>query len=218
MPLMDIWRSSMLASVGRFDEARSLYATTIDRMNERGMRTGVAIAMQEGWRQETLAGDLESAERTARLGCEQLEQLGERAWLSSQECQLGEALYALGRYDEAEERALVGLEMGGSADAYTQVLGLQVRAKVLARRGDHDAALGLAQQAERRVAATEALLLQGDTNVALAEVFHLAGDTANAESAIRRAVELFEQKGATAYAAFARRVAATWDGSPAART
>jgi class 3 adenylate cyclase/tetratricopeptide (TPR) repeat protein len=217
MPLMDVWRASMLACLGRFDEARSDFAATIDRLNERGMRTGVAIAMQEGWRQETLAGDLESAERIARLGCEQLEELGERAWLSTQECQLGEALYALGRYDEAEQRALLGLEMGGSTDVYTQVLGLQVRAKVLARRGD-DTALGLAQRAEELAAATDAPLLQGDAHVALAEVFHLAGDETNAESAIRRAVKLFEQKGAPAFAAYARRVAATWDAAPAARS
>jgi ATP/maltotriose-dependent transcriptional regulator MalT len=162
-------------------------------------------------------GDLESAERIARLGCEQLEELGERAWLSTQECQLGEALYALGRYDEAEQRALLGLEMGGSTDVYTQVLGLQVRAKVLARRGD-DTALGLAQRAEELAAATDAPLLQGDAHVALAEVFHLAGDETNAESAIRRAVKLFEQKGAPAFAAYARRVAATWDAAPAARS
>jgi tetratricopeptide (TPR) repeat protein len=217
MPLIDVWRASMLGCLGRFDEARSVFAATIDRMSERGMKTGVAIAMQEGWRRESLAGDLESAERVARLGCEQLEQLGERAWLSTQECQLGEALYALGRYDEAEERALLGLEMGGLTDVYTQVIGLQVRAKVLARRGDHDAALVLARGAEELAAATDAPLLQGDANVALAEVFHLAGDETNADAAIGRAVELFEQKGAPAFAAYARRVAATWDAAPAAR-
>jgi class 3 adenylate cyclase/tetratricopeptide (TPR) repeat protein len=218
MPLMEVWRSSMLASLGRFEEARSLFAATLESMSERGMTTGAAIAMQEGWRQESLAGDLESAERMARLGCEQLEQLGERAWLSTQLCQLGESLYALGRYDEAEQRARLGLEIGGAADAYTQVLGLQVHAKVLARRGDHRAALRLAQRAELLAAATEAPLLKGDAWVALAEVFHLAGDESGAETAIRRAVELFEQKGAPAYVAHARRVAATWDSSRPGRT
>jgi tetratricopeptide (TPR) repeat protein len=174
------------------------------------MATGTAIAMQAGWEIEKLAGDLESAERVARRGCEQLERLGERAWLSTQECQLGEALYALGRYEEAEQRVLRGLELGGAEDVYTQLLALEVRAKLSARRGDHPAALSLAQEADRLAGTTQAPLLKGDASLALAEVLHLAGSVALADQEVERAIEHYREKGAVASVACARRIAATW--------
>jgi ATP/maltotriose-dependent transcriptional regulator MalT len=166
--------------------------------------------MQAGWQIETLAGDLEAAEHMARLGCDQLEQLGERAWLSTQECQLGEALYALGRYDEAERRVLRGLEFGGAGDVVTQLVALQVRAKVSARRGDHSAALSLAQEADQLAGTTQAPLLKGDAALALAEVMHLAGSIALADQEVERAIEHYRRKGAVASVAHARRIAATW--------
>jgi tetratricopeptide (TPR) repeat protein len=145
-PSLDVWRSTLLAYLGRFDDARSLLAETMNQMSERGLTTWVALS--NAYNIEMLAGDLLAAEREARQGCEQLEQLGERAWLSTKACFLGEALYALGRYEEAEQWALRGLELGGSGDVVTQQFGLQVRSKVLARRGDHSAALSLAEEAD----------------------------------------------------------------------
>jgi class 3 adenylate cyclase/tetratricopeptide (TPR) repeat protein len=210
MPLIDVWQASVLGIRGHFADARSLFQATIDQMNERGLRTGTAIAMQAGWEIETLAGDLESAERMARRGCEQLEQLGERAWLSTQECQLGEALYALGRYDESEQRVLRGLELGGSEDVVTQLLALQVRAKLSARRHDDATALSLAQQAAELAGATQAPVLKGDAALALAEVWHLAGSETRAEAETLRAIEHYQAKGAVAYVAHARRLASAW--------
>jgi tetratricopeptide (TPR) repeat protein len=174
------------------------------------MRTGTAISMQVGWEIEMLAGDLEAAERMARRGCDQLEQLGERAWLSTQECQLGEALYALGRYEEAEQRVLRGLGFGGAGDVVTQLLALQVRAKVSARRDDHQNALSLAQQADKLAGTTQAPMLTGDAVLALAEVLHLAGSAVLADQEVERAVEHYRAKGAVACIAHARRIAATW--------
>jgi tetratricopeptide (TPR) repeat protein len=210
LPFLDVWRAWLLGIRGRFDEARSVFAVTLDQMSERGMATGTGIAMQAGWEIEMLAGDLESAERVARRGCEQLERLGERAWLSTQECQLGEALYELGRYEEAEQRVLRGLELGGAEDVYTQLLALEVRAKLSARRGDHSAALSLAQAADRLASTTQAPLLKGDAALAFAEVSHLAGSIAVADQAVQRAIEHYRGKGAVACIARARKLAATW--------
>jgi class 3 adenylate cyclase/tetratricopeptide (TPR) repeat protein len=210
LPFLDVWRAWLLGIRGRFDEARSVFAVTLDQMSERGMATGTGIAMQAGWEIEMLAGDLESAERVARRGCEQLERLGERAWLSTQECQLGEALYELGRYEEAEQRVLRGLELGGAEDVYTQLLALEVRAKLSARRGDHSAALSLAQAANRLASTTQAPLLKGDAALALAEVLHLAGSIAVADQEVERAIEHYRGKGAVACIARARKIAPTW--------
>jgi tetratricopeptide (TPR) repeat protein len=127
-------RAYILAELGRFDEARPLMTETLAQMKERGMRLHVAIWMQEAWEIEMLAGEHAAAERAARQGCEQLERLGEHSFLSTEACQLAEALYALGRYDEAEQWALRGLELGSRHDLTTQVMGLGVRSRILAAR------------------------------------------------------------------------------------
>jgi class 3 adenylate cyclase/tetratricopeptide (TPR) repeat protein len=209
-PITAVWEAWLLASEEHFEAARLLYASTVERMRERGMAIGVAIVAQVGWRIEMLAGDLETAERVARAGVEQLEQLGERGWLSTQACQLGEALYAQGRYDESEAWVVKGLEMGGAHDVYTQLTGLQVQAKLLARAGDSSGALATANRAYELAMTTEAPVLKGDMALAMAEVLHLSGDDAGASEAIGRAIGHYEEKGTTAYVANARRVAATW--------
>ena len=129
-------KAALLAELGCFDEARSLLTETVAQMNERGLAMLAGYAMQTAWRIEMLAGDDAAAERAARRGCEQLDRLGEHAYLSTQSCQLADALYALGRYDESEQWALSGLELGSSDDLATQFLGLSVRSRLLARKGD----------------------------------------------------------------------------------
>jgi class 3 adenylate cyclase/tetratricopeptide (TPR) repeat protein len=217
LPIFSVWEAWLLASQEHFEAARGLYNATVARMGERGMALGAAIAVQVGWRIEMLAGDLENAERVARAGVEQLEQLGERGWMSTQACQLGESLYALGAYAESEVWALKGLEIGGSLDVYTQLTGLPVHAKVLARRGDIAEALAMARHADALAVTTEALCAKGDVALALAEVLHLAGDDRGAQEALGRAIGHYERKGTTAYVANALRVAATW-GEPGAET
>ncbi len=75
---------------------------------------------------------------------------------------------------------------------------MQVHAKVLARRGDHEAALGVAEQANDLADSIQAPVLQGDAALDLAEVLQLAGSRARAEVESDRAIQLYEQEGATA--------------------
>jgi tetratricopeptide (TPR) repeat protein len=180
------------------------------------MTTGAAIVMQAGWQIETLAGDLDAAERAARQGVEQLEQLGERAWLSTSACQLAEALYTLDRLDEAEHWVLRGLELGGAGDALTQFMGLGIRAKLLARRGGFDEAVDLARRAVALSMTTQAPMEQAQTLLALAEVLYLSGDSAGAVEQSRRAVALYERKRAPAGVAHVRRLEARWAASAGA--
>jgi tetratricopeptide (TPR) repeat protein len=208
-PLLGVWRATTLARIGRFDEARALYAQTVDQLRERGMTTWVAISSQEAWNIEMLAGDPIAAERVARQGCEQLERLGERAWLSTQACQLADALYALGRYKESEEWVSRGLELGGGADVATQMVGLQVRSKLLVRQGDHRQALELAERADTLARATDAPVFQGDCALALAEVRYLGGDRTRGDAEVQRAIDCYQRKGATACITRVRSLAAT---------
>ncbi|HEY6469012.1 MAG TPA: adenylate/guanylate cyclase domain-containing protein [Candidatus Dormibacteraeota bacterium] len=209
-PLLEIWRADLLASIGQYEEARSLFNATIEQVRERGMTLLAAIAMQTGWRIETLAGDLIGAERLARLGIEELEQLGERAWLSTQECELGEATYALGWFDEAETWATRGLEHGGVGDVLTQTMGMQLRAKLLAQRGEIGAALRLAEQGDELARSTQAPAVHGDAALTMAEVLHRAGRAAESEAALQRAIDCYELKGSVASVLRARALMAAW--------
>jgi tetratricopeptide (TPR) repeat protein len=212
-------RGAILAELGRFDDARPLLTENLAQMDERGMRLYAAMAMEPVWITEMLAGDYIAAERAARQSCEQLAQLGERGMLSTEACYLAEALYALGRYDESELWALRGLELGGNDDLATQVAGLGIRARLLARKGEASAALALAEQADSLARTTDSPWPQGDAALSLAEVMYLTGDRTRATQTTQRAIECYQRNGATARVARAQRLAATWTpgGSPASR-
>jgi tetratricopeptide (TPR) repeat protein len=205
------WRkAAILAEVGRFDEARSVLAETIGHANERGLAFSAAYAMQGGGEIEMLAGDYAAAERLGRQTCEQLDRLGERAVLSTTAVELAEALYALGRYEEAGQWARRGLELGSSDDLATQVGGLGVQAKLLAREGETSAALELAERVDRLARTSQDPRYPGDSALYLAEILYLAGDPTRAAEMTQRAIDLYQSKGATAFAARARRLAAQW--------
>ncbi len=212
-PALEMWGAHILSGLGRFDEARTLLANCLAQLSERGLALWAAALLQGVWETEILAGDVTSAEHAARQGCEQLQRLGERAYLSTQACQLAEALYQLGRYAESEQWALRGIELGSSHDLTTQVVGLGVRSKLLARHGDVTAAAALAKQADDMVGITDALEDRGDAALNLAEVRHLAGDQAGAKEAAERAIECYRRKGAVARVARAQRLAAEWTSS-----
>jgi tetratricopeptide (TPR) repeat protein len=140
----------------------------------------------------------------------QLKELGERAILSTYSCELAEALYAMGRYDESEQWALRGLELGSKDDWATQVPGLSVRARLLARKGEASAALALAEQADSLARTTDSPWGQGDAALSLAEVMYLTGDRIRAAETAQRAIECYQRNGAPAPVARAQRLTATW--------
>jgi len=128
-------------------------------------------------------------------GCARLEELGERGWLSTLAGQAGQALYALGRIDEAWHWTEVAEQAGAEDDVITRLLILQVRAKVLARRGDHAEAERVAREAVQLSEETDMLSEQGDARVDLAEVLTLAGRRDEAAEALAAAEALYTEKG-----------------------
>jgi tetratricopeptide (TPR) repeat protein len=215
-PQLVLVRAAIMAELGRFDEARPLLTETLAQMNERGMRLQVAISMEVVWVCEMLAGDHAAAERAARQGCEQLERLGEHGWFSAEACELAEALYALGRYEEAEQWALRGLELDRGVDLTTQVMGLGVRSRILARKGQARTALALAEEAHSLAGTSDSPWMQGDAALNLAEVMYLAGDHMRAAEMTQRAIDCYQRYGATARVARAQRLAAAWASGSAA--
>jgi tetratricopeptide (TPR) repeat protein len=197
-PMIDEWRAGALGQLGRFEEARGVHAKTITAFQERGARIEEAIAAQTGWRIEMDAGDLQAAERIARRGCELLQEMGERGWLSTQACHLAQSLYALGRDEEATESAELGLELGASDDIITQMLARQVLAKLAARRHQHAHAQALVGEVVTLAETIQSPISQGDARMDLAEVLAMAGQTDRAIAELERAAALYERKGATA--------------------
>jgi class 3 adenylate cyclase/tetratricopeptide (TPR) repeat protein len=195
------WRAVTLGMLGRFDEARPILTEFFRVLEERGdvMNLGQYLATS-ATRFELLAGDPAAAVRQAEDGCRLLEEVGERSLLSTGYCELAGALYALGRFDEADTYARKGLELGDIDDLVNQFTARQVQAKVLARRGHYVEAETLAREAIALVDSIDALRGQGDARSDLAEVLELAGRRDNATAALRGALDRFERKEALVHA------------------
>src|SRR6266540_5681129 len=182
--------------LGRFDEARAILAEAREVAAERG--GGIQLATTTGMFSvdvELLAGDPAAAAELGEEGCRLLDELGEQSQLSTAAGMLAQALYALDRLEEADAWAGRAVELGASDDAFTQMLWRQVRAKVLARRGEHGEAERLAREAVAIGEATDFLNGRGDACADLAEVFELAGQRDEATAALEEALALYERKG-----------------------
>ena len=144
---------------------------------------------------ELLAGDPAAAVEFGEEGCRLFEEAGERGMLSTAAGMLAQALYTLDRLDAAERRAIQATELGASDDAMTQMLSKQVRAKVLARRGEHAEAERLAREAVAVGSEAEMPNSLGDAHSDLAEVLELAGRCEEAAAEVAKALALYERKG-----------------------
>jgi tetratricopeptide (TPR) repeat protein len=144
---------------------------------------------------ELLAGDPAAAAELGAEGCRLFEELGEDLFLSTAAGKLAQALYALDRLDEADAWARRAVELGASDDVWTQMLWRQVRAKMLARRGEHAEAQRLAREAVTIGDETDILDMQGDTYADLAEVLLLADCAGEAAVALEQALERYQRKG-----------------------
>jgi tetratricopeptide (TPR) repeat protein len=121
--------------------------------------------------------------------------MGETGYLSTFLGFLGEALYLLGRYEEADEAARESERLTQPGDTASETLWRSVRSRLLARRGEADEALRLAREANAWIETTDALVSTADQYVTYAEVLRLAGRDAEAVAALERALELYERKG-----------------------
>jgi ATP/maltotriose-dependent transcriptional regulator MalT len=90
------------------------------------------------------------------------------------------------------------------------VIGLGVRSRLLARKGQASAARALAEEADSLARTTDSPWIQGDAALNLAEVLHLAGDRTRATEMTQWAIECYQRNGATARVARARRLTAAW--------
>jgi class 3 adenylate cyclase/tetratricopeptide (TPR) repeat protein len=187
--------AALTAMEGRFDAARKMAVRGRAILGDVGFKILAAAYSQNSAYVEMLAGDPREAERELRSGYADLERMGEKAFLSTIAAELAQALYEQRRFDEAERFTHVSQELGPRDDFATQVEWRTTRAKVLARRGEFEAAVALAEEAVVLAADTDYLNMQGDARKDLAEVLSLAGRNGEAASRSREALGLYKRKG-----------------------
>ena len=203
-PAFDTHRAQFLAMLGRLEEARSIHDRDYARFEQFGIGVPIAISCIIRMEVEQVAGDFQSAYEWGVRGCDLMETMGHLSWLSTMAAELGNVLCDLGRYDEAESWAKRSRELGGEHDIATQMYWRQVQAKVLAERGETDAAERLAREAVELVERTDNINSQAEALLDLGRVLAKAGRREQAEEAFTEAISLFERKGNVAMAGRAR--------------
>jgi tetratricopeptide (TPR) repeat protein len=189
-------RAEIEAMRGNFDLARALAMEAKTLAEELGLEIYYANrALRAEGHIATLAGELGLAEKAFGDAVAILRKLGDFGHLSSLAPLLADILYAQGRYEEAialtDEARLKTIQ--GDMDA--EVNWRRVHSKLLARRGQMDEALRLANEAVDFSRHSDLLNLRGMACADLAEVLRLAAQTGDAVSALQEALGLFELKG-----------------------
>ncbi len=188
--------AGLYAAQGRFDEARGFLERARTLEEEFGSEVG--LANFEAFSVATIersAGDVEAAEAALRHGYEVLERLGEQGWRSSVAARLAGTLVAQDRLEEAEHFLQISEEAAASDDVDAQSSLRQVRAQLLAKRGEHGEAERLIREGLALVEGTDDLDAHARTFIRLAEVLRSAGKGEEAKSAVGAALRLCEQKG-----------------------
>jgi Flp pilus assembly protein TadD len=180
---------------GSFEEARRLYGSARDLLEELGRSVTAASTSTESSRVEMLAGDYAAAERELRRDYLALETMGERYYRSTVAGNLSRALWEQGQLEEAAAFAAITREIAAPDDTASQVLWRGTEAKLAAAGGRADEALALAEAALGLVADMPAPSIIGDATSDLGDVLMLLGRPEPARRHWREALRLFEAKG-----------------------
>jgi tetratricopeptide (TPR) repeat protein len=174
----------------RIEEAWAVALPAEERLHEFGDTTS------KGWLAEIalIAGDHEAAAGHLRDACDAFELSGNTGLLSTYVSKLARVLCALGRYDEAQQCARQGRELGAPEDVMTQQYWRQAQALVESARGQHRQALRLAQEAVGLSRQGDSPLEQGNALTDLAQVLEAADRTTGAAATLREALECYEHK------------------------
>ena len=185
------------ARAGRRDEALDTHRRARERLAELGGELRVADArMYEGW-SLLLLDEPEAAADVLAACVEGLARIGERNMRPTALALLGQARFLSGDVEGAELAAQESRETAGSDDPASQMTWRQVLAKVLAARGESQAALALAREAVEIAEASDFLTMAGRVHLDAAEVLRSAGDLEGARASLERARALFAEKSAT---------------------
>jgi class 3 adenylate cyclase/tetratricopeptide (TPR) repeat protein len=194
-PVVTSLRGQLLAMRGEVATARELMREAQERASELGQLTLLGALKMGETEVELLAGDAERALEAGRAGIDHLERAGETGWLSTLLGYTAEALYRLGRDDEAWELTVQAEEAGAEDDVMTLMLVRQLRGKLLARRGEFADAERLAREAVALSRGEEDPLHHADSLFDLGLVLVAAGKGEDALEALAGARSSYDRKG-----------------------
>jgi class 3 adenylate cyclase/tetratricopeptide (TPR) repeat protein len=189
---------------GDLDDGRDLYRRGHGVVRKLGMRLVDAGMVNQSGYGELVAGDPETAEAVLQAGYDELAAMGEVGWMRTTADLLARALCEQDRYSDAERYWQVAEELSDGELFYHPMIGGGARARILAARGETEAALAVAGQAVDVASSTDDLNGRADTHIDRADVLRLAGMRDEQAAALRDALALYEQKGNVAAAARTR--------------
>ena len=141
-----------------------------------------------------LDGRFEEAEERLLPAREALKAFGEKSYLSTMSAVLAFAIATQGRYEEAQPLVEEARAFGAEDDVSTHVYWLAAQARILAGRGEHEAARELSDEALARVGSRRCLdiitLLEN-----AADLHRLAARPDEARRALEQSLVLREEKG-----------------------
>jgi tetratricopeptide (TPR) repeat protein len=182
----------MYGYVARFTDARAALARSRALFTRFGARYLLAGTTLAGGLTEEAAGDFPAAERWFREGYETFRAMADRAYLSVLANNLAQALYAQGRFDEAWQMSEQAEATAVPGDFDPQAGWKNIKAKLLAQRGQFTAARQLLGEVEAALPPGTWPQLEARTLVAKAEIARLAGDFHQAEHHLRAALQIYE--------------------------
>ncbi len=189
---------------GRTEAARRMIASSRKMVEDLGIAHRLFEADVFAGRIDLLEGDALAAEGKLKGAYEGLRELGLGIDAARAGALLARAQLAQGKVAEAQRSSQESEALAGD-DLQAAIAWRGVRAEALASRGETKVAVELAQSAVAIAAATDALLDHADARLALATALRATGRAAEADAEERRAIELWEAKGATLLAERARR-------------
>ena len=145
-------------------------------------------------RVELIAGDPAAAEQNLSEGYEVLRAMGERGYRATLVTLLAEAVYAQGRFSQAQQLTEEAEALAGADDYPAQARWRATRAKLLARAGQYPAAARLAEQALALIPPTADPPERAEFLVAKAEVSRLAGKLDKAEDSLHQALQFYDDR------------------------
>jgi tetratricopeptide (TPR) repeat protein len=192
---VEMGRSAVAGLEGRADEARRLVHSAADRFRSLGNAKTVAGIEQDTGHLELSLGDpgaaLEALQRSDAI----LARLGERSSRSTTQAFLAQAHWRLGSVDAALAALELAEELGGTEDVGTMIETHRVRAEMALAGGDGEAAERWARSAVDQAFATDALVDQAASKLALARVLAGLERPEEAVAEARAALELFLTRG-----------------------
>jgi ATP/maltotriose-dependent transcriptional regulator MalT len=187
----------LYAYAGRFEDARAARARGLTMLGGFGLNNTLGVVSIHGGLIELIAGDPAAAERELRTGHDMLGAIGSWRYRALIASLLAEALYQQNHLDEAMAMAVQAGEMAPADDIEPQARCRAVQAKILARRGQLNAATTRADHAVAIIEPTSKAGLLAELLTSRAEVARMAAMPAQAAADLRRALQIYQHKGAT---------------------